>query len=79
MPPAAEEKLARVLDSIGGEENDRGWYALGLELGMVRDQLEILKREPHPTSVILRRFVRRHGDMQELSHALEHLGYQLPS
>ena len=79
IPPAAEEELARLFDSIGGEENDRGWYALGVELGMTRDQLEKLKREPHPTSLILRKFMCRHGEMKELSDALRHLGYQLPS
>ena len=79
MPPAAAEKLAMLLDSIGGGKNDRGWYALGVELGMTRDQLEILKGEPQPTAVILSNFTRRHGEMQELSDALQHLGYELPT
>jgi hypothetical protein len=79
MPPAVEEELARLLDSIKGEENERGWYALGVELGVPREQLEKLKNESCPTSIILRQFLGRRGEIKELSDALGHLGYQMPT
>jgi hypothetical protein len=79
MSHAAEEKLATLLDSSSGETKDRGWYALGVELGMTPDQLETLKKDPHPTAAVLSNFSSRHGEMRELSDALHHLGYEFPT
>ena len=76
LPPETEEKLARLLDPIGGEENDRGWYALGMELGLIRDQLENLKGKSHRTRDILSKFTARRGEIREVDGALEHLGYE---
>jgi hypothetical protein len=77
LSPAVEKKLTMLLNDINGEENARGWFALGIELGMTRDQLETLKKEPHPTSCILSDFFRRGGETHELLHALWHLGHEL--
>ena len=79
LPSETEETLAKLLDSIEGEENDRGWYALGAELGMTRNRLGFLKREPHRTRDILSKFAARHGERQEVDDALEHLGYERTS
>jgi hypothetical protein len=71
--------LSRILDPTGGSENERGWYALGAELGVLQEELEKLPKRSMGqgyTKFILREFNDRRGETRELMDALQHLGHK---